>query len=612
MRVLRFAVRDFGPLERLEAGVGSPLPGLVVFHGHNESGKSTLREALVATFYGFYPASRDAHPLAPWGGGTPEVSATIELGRSGPDGGDTLEVERRLLTRPAATLVRGGVTEDLRNGELPPFARLHQRVYRQLYAPEASELARLHSEAWGAVRERMVVGMGTSDLRSPEEAANELASGAAALWRPDRRGAPRAAQLQGELDALRERRRQALARDTALRKLDHREAEGSRRLAKLRDRRAILWGRRDEAMRRDTLRGEMEARSRKLRERLEAARSLTVGDPGPAPGSGLLVLAFGAMLCIGAIADLLVGGGVGLRAVGGGLLGALLLAMGAARLARWRERSRAASRERDAKGEEIIRLERALDEMEAASSGLPGAAAGEPAESAEPATDEAESLAGELATLDREIEELLQALERGRQEASRLEGEETPDLVEGRILAVEEELRMVRRQRDRLFLLSRLVRLAERRFREAHQPDLILRAGRHLGLITGGRYAQFLLSDATDDDPLRLRGGDLERPLPISPPLSTGTREQAYLALRLAIVDHLDDGLEPLPLILDEVFANWDPPRRGRALDRLAAISGSRQVFLLTCDPTTAAAAAERGGEILSLEPPSPMEQETR
>ncbi len=603
MRVLRFAVRDFGRLERLEAGAGTPLPGFVVFHGHNESGKSTLREALIATYYGFYPASRDTHPLAPWGGGTPELTATIELSESGNASGGAIEVERRLLTRPSATLVRGSVAEDLRNGALPPFRRLHQNVYRQLYAPEASEMARLRSEAWEAARERMVVGMGTSDLRSPEAAANELAAEAAVLWRPDRRGSPRAAELQGELEALREGRRQALARDAALRELHLREAEGSTRLAALRGRRTTVRERRDEAMRRETLRGEQEARVRSLREELERVRGQPNDAPGRAPGSGLLAFASGGVLAALSLADLLMGGGIGLRSVGGGLLGALLLALGTAGLARWRERSRASSRARQAQEEEIARLERSLEEVEAASPGPTGAGH---------AVDEAESLADDLAALDREIEELLQALERGRQEASYLEGRETPDLVDGRILAVEEELQEVRRRRDRIFLLSRLIRLAERRFREAHQPDLIRRAGRHLGRITGGRYAQFLLSDATDDDPLRLRGGDVERPLPISPPLSTGTREQAYLALRLAIVDHLDDGHEPLPLILDEVFANWDPPRRGRALDLLVAISASRQVFLLTCDPATAAAAAKRGGEVLSLEPHSPMEPDTR
>jgi DNA repair exonuclease SbcCD ATPase subunit len=432
---------------------------------------------------------------------------------------------------------------------------------------------------------------------------NELAAEAAVLWRPDRRGSPRAAELQGELEALREGRRQALARDAALRELHLREAEGSTRLAALRGRRTAVRERRDEAMRRETLRGEQEARVRSLREELERVRGQPNDAPGRAPGSGLLAFASGGVLAALSLADLLMGGGIGLRSVGGGLLGALLLALGTAGLARWRERSRAASRARQAQEEEIARLERSLEEVEAASPGPTGAGH---------AVDEAESLADDLAALDREIEELLQALERGRQEASYLEGRETPDLVEGRILAVEEELQEVRRRRDRIFLLSRLIRLAERRFREAHQPDLIRRAGRHLGRITGGRYAQFLLSDATDDDPLRLRGGDVERPLPISPPLSTGTREQAYLALRLAIVDHLDDGHEPLPLILDEVFANWDPPRRGRALDLLVAISASRQVFLLTCDPATAAAAAKRGGEVLSLEPHSPMEPDTR
>jgi len=58
-----------------------------------------------------------------------------------------------------------------------------------------------------------------------------------------------------------------------------------------------------------------------------------------------------------------------------------------------------------------------------------------------------------------------------------------------------------------------------------------------------------------------------------------------YLAIRLAIVDHLDDGRDPLPLFLDEVFVNWDQERRRGALDVLAQMAERRQIFFFTCHP---------------------------
>ncbi|NNF27618.1 MAG: hypothetical protein HKN73_10405, partial [Gemmatimonadetes bacterium] len=84
-------------------------------------------------------------------------------------------------------------------------------------------------------------------------------------------------------------------------------------------------------------------------------------------------------------------------------------------------------------------------------------------------------------------------------------------------------------------------------------------------------------------------------------PLSTGTREQVYLALRLAIIDHLDARGERLPLFMDEAFVNWDAGRRDRAFELMAHISKTRQVFFFTCHPEMAEELAQRGGRIIRL-----------
>jgi uncharacterized protein YhaN len=101
-----------------------------------------------------------------------------------------------------------------------------------------------------------------------------------------------------------------------------------------------------------------------------------------------------------------------------------------------------------------------------------------------------------------------------------------------------------------------------------------------------------------------VRGPALAEPRPVGPPLSTGTREQVYLALRLALLDELDRSGERLPLFLDEVFVNWDARRRGRGLDLLATAADTRQVFLFTCHDDLAREAEARGAHRLELEAP--------
>ncbi|MCP3886332.1 MAG: hypothetical protein GY700_12825 [Propionibacteriaceae bacterium] len=69
----------------------------------------------------------------------------------------------------------------------------------------------------------------------------------------------------------------------------------------------------------------------------------------------------------------------------------------------------------------------------------------------------------------------------------------------------------------------------------------------------------------------------------VGDPLSRGTLDQIHLAFRLAVIDHLDDGHETLPLLLDEALVNWDDTRLDEAAEILKHMAGHRQVFLFTC-----------------------------
>ena len=144
------------------------------------------------------------------------------------------------------------------------------------------------------------------------------------------------------------------------------------------------------------------------------------------------------------------------------------------------------------------------------------------------------------------------------------------------------------------------MRVADRRFREEHQPDLLLRAGGHLRHLTRGRYDQIRLGDPGDAS-FYLRGPAASEPRKVGEPLSQGTREQIYLALRLAIIDHLDSGAERLPLFMDEILVNWDAWRRDRAFELLERVAERRQVFLFTCHPAMAMELEDRGARIVAL-----------
>ena len=183
-----------------------------------------------------------------------------------------------------------------------------------------------------------------------------------------------------------------------------------------------------------------------------------------------------------------------------------------------------------------------------------------------------------------------------------LHGEETVDAVDGEIASLQDEEARLVRERDRRWVLAQLIRDADRRFREEHQPDLIRRAGAYLKHLTGGRYDRILVSETGAGDIFQVLGPSLPAPIPLMPPMSTGTLEQAYLSLRLAIVDHLDQGGERLPLFVDEVFVNWDRERRGRGIEVLGSLSRNRQLFVFTCHPELAEQFSGCGAAVLELE----------
>ena len=223
--------------------------------------------------------------------------------------------------------------------------------------------------------------------------------------------------------------------------------------------------------------------------------------------------------------------------------------------------------------------------------------AGEQWESLAERLGEAEARGDRLA---RRAEELQGAIGRLDSEIRHLREGDTVDRAEGRIAAVKQQIRDVRESRDRAFLLARIVRVADRRFRDRYQPDLLHRAGVHLRHLTRGRYDEIRLGDPGDAS-FYLRGPAAREPRKVGEPLSQGTREQVYLALRLAIIDHLDADGERLPLFMDEALVNWDAWRRDRAFELLERVAEQRQVFLFTCHPAIAAELEDRGGRVIAL-----------
>jgi uncharacterized protein YhaN len=64
--------------------------------------------------------------------------------------------------------------------------------------------------------------------------------------------------------------------------------------------------------------------------------------------------------------------------------------------------------------------------------------------------------------------------------------------------------------------------------------------------------------------------------------MSLGTRDQLYLALRLASLEKYMESSEPMPFIVDDVLVDFDDERSEAALGALAQLARKTQVILFT------------------------------
>ena len=117
-------------------------------------------------------------------------------------------------------------------------------------------------------------------------------------------------------------------------------------------------------------------------------------------------------------------------------------------------------------------------------------------------------------------------------------------------------------------------------FSNQYAPELAKNAQRIFAKMTSGKYDstnmnadfEMVIADAATDKRL-----DAMK-------MSTGTLEQLWLSLRLALVEMIFESsdMQP-PLVLDDALVNFDDDRCKKGLEYLLEMSKSRQVILFTC-----------------------------
>ena len=133
----------------------------------------------------------------------------------------------------------------------------------------------------------------------------------------------------------------------------------------------------------------------------------------------------------------------------------------------------------------------------------------------------------------------------------------------------------------RLILAAHFLRVQIEKFREQNQGPLLEKSGRIFSQITRGAF-DGLAAEFNEQDVPVLKGRRADGTNVPVDGMSEGTRDQLYLALRLAALDRHLENHEPMPLILDDLLITFDNTRTAAILPQLAELSKRTQIFLFT------------------------------
>ncbi len=149
---------------------------------------------------------------------------------------------------------------------------------------------------------------------------------------------------------------------------------------------------------------------------------------------------------------------------------------------------------------------------------------------------------------------------------------------------MEQELARMRRLAERYTLVklaSKILQLEIERYREEHQDPVLIIGSRYFRDMTLGSFSG-LRTDIDDKGaPILIGIRPEDRRVPVGG-MSSGTRDQLYLALRLATLEYRLESHEPMPFIVDDILINFDDERSRATLQALARLAARNQVILFT------------------------------
>lgn len=200
-----------------------------------------------------------------------------------------------------------------------------------------------------------------------------------------------------------------------------------------------------------------------------------------------------------------------------------------------------------------------------------------------------DSLPGLITELRNKIEdelepkrtELASAKGREEKELELMDGSDQAAILADQAQATLASIRSDAERYIQVKLAGKILRDQIERYRQENQGPLVKRASEHFSALTLGSFDGLMTDFNERDEPILagIRSGG-ERV--IVEGMSSGTRDQLYLALRLASLEKYMESSDPMPFIVDDILVDFDDARSQAALNSLAKLAERTQVILFT------------------------------
>jgi DNA repair protein SbcC/Rad50 len=186
----------------------------------------------------------------------------------------------------------------------------------------------------------------------------------------------------------------------------------------------------------------------------------------------------------------------------------------------------------------------------------------------------------ELSEIDKELPQARERKEQARRDLDAIDASDTAATARE---AMEQAASSVRAQMSpwiRSKIAHALLAEALRRFRERAQGPMLVAASGYFEKMTRGEFVR-LISDDSGKEPVLIAQRRQGARIRVEE-MSEGTRDQLYLALRLAALDVRRAAGIDLPVVLDDVLMASDEERSGAMLEALADFGRDNQVIVFT------------------------------